>query len=155
MKKADFNAEEWTTVLQGPPMAGLRVMAAERGGTLRESLSMAKAYTETREGQGTSELLDEIVSSRPDVDPAALGSGSADELARNSMQRLREAVEVLESKAPAEEVDAYRQFVQQLAERVASSHKEGGFLGIGGKPVSESEQAALDEIAGVLRAAGS
>jgi hypothetical protein len=34
---------------------------------------------------------------------------------------------------------------------VARAHKEGGFLGIGGKEVSESEQAALDEITGLVR----
>lgn len=153
MKKADFNAEEWSTVLQGPPMAGLRVMAAERGGTLRESLSMANAYVETRERQGTSELLDEIVSSRPEVDPQVLSDSSV-EIARNAMERLRAAIEILERKAPADEVEAYKGFVRQLAERVASSHKEGGFLGIGGKPVSEAEQAALDEIDAVLGASG-
>ena len=153
MKKADFNAEEWSIVLQGPPMAGLVVMAAERGGTLRESLSMANAYVELREQQGTSELLDEIVSSRPEVDPKVLSDSSV-ELTEAAIQRLREALEILERKAPAEEVEIYKGFVRQLAERVATSHKEGGFLGIGGKPVSEGEQAALDQIDAVLGAGG-
>ena len=153
MKKADFNAEEWSTLLQGPPMAGLVVMAAERGGTLRESLSMASAYAEVREQQGTSELLDEIVSSRPEVDPKMLSDSSVD-LTEAAMQRLREALEIVEGKAPAEEVEAYKGFVRQLAERVATSHKEGGFLGIGGKPVSDAEQKALDEIDAVLGAGG-
>lgn len=150
MRKADFNAEEWDTVVQGPAVAGLRVMAAERGGVLRESLSMAQTYTETRERQGTNELVDEIVSSRPDVDPRELGLGSSEELIENSMRRLREAVEVIERKAPAEDVEAYKGFVEQVAESVATAHKEGGFLGVGGKLVSESEQAALDEIAAAL-----
>jgi len=43
-KKAEFNAEEWSVVLQGPPIAGMMVITAERGGTLRESVSMGKAY---------------------------------------------------------------------------------------------------------------
>lgn len=145
MKKADFNAEEWSLVLQGPPMAGLVVMAAERGGTLRESLSMANAYMELREQQGASELLDEIVSSRPEVDPKMLSDSSTD-VTEAAMQRLGAALEVLERKASAEEVEAYKGFVRRLAERVARSHKEGGFLGIGGKPVSAAEQAALDRI---------
>ncbi len=37
-----------------------------------------------------------------------------------------------------------------MAETVARAHKEGGFLGIGGKEVSEAEQAALDRIAAVF-----
>ncbi len=38
-----------------------------------------------------------------------------------------------------------------LVDRVARAHKEGGFLGIGGKQISDSEQQALDEIAAALR----
>ncbi len=153
MKKADFNAEEWSIVLQGPPMAGVVVMAAERGGTLRESLSMANVYVEIREQQGTSELLDEIVSSRPEVDPKVLSDSSVD-LTQSAMDRLRAALQVLERKAPPEDVEAYKGFVRLLAERVATSHKEGGFLGIGGKQVSEAEQAALDQIAAALETGG-
>ena len=61
-KKADFSAEEWSLVLEGPPTAGLVVISAERGGTLRESVSMGQAYVEARRDEGPSELLDAIVS---------------------------------------------------------------------------------------------
>jgi hypothetical protein len=37
-----------------------------------------------------------------------------------------------------------------VAEAAARAHKEGGFIGIGGKEVSEAEQAALDEIGAIL-----
>ncbi len=47
-------------------------------------------------------------------------------------------------------MNAYKQFVVDLAQRVASAKKEGGVLGIGGKEISDSEQAALDEIASTL-----
>ena len=47
--KADFNAEEWERVLQGPAIAGLIVVAAQRGGTIREGMQMAKEYREARE----------------------------------------------------------------------------------------------------------
>ena len=33
-----------------------------------------------------------------------------------------------------------------VAQAAAEAHKEGGFIGIGGKPISDKEQAALDEI---------
>jgi len=146
--KADFNAEEWAAILDGPPMAGLMVIAAERGGTIRESVSMARAYGEAREHAGGHELFDEIVAANPLVDPSGFQGG--DDPRAAAAERLRKAVETLERKAPADEVDAYKQFVQQLAQAVASSHKEGGVLGLGGKPISDNEQAALDEIAKVL-----
>jgi len=64
--------------------------------------------------------------------------------------RLAEAVALVESKATDEERHAYKQFVLTVAEAAANANREGGFLGIGGKPVSANEQAALDEIRGAL-----
>src|SRR6185503_14777524 len=55
--KADFTEEEWKDVLQGPPTAGMMVAMAQRGGTFRETISMAKAYGEARKEHGQSELL--------------------------------------------------------------------------------------------------
>ena len=43
-------------------------------------------------------------------------------------------------------LDAYRGFVLGIAERVAHAHKTGGFLGFGGKKVSDAEAAAIEEI---------
>ena len=62
----------------------------------------------------------------------------------------REAVEVVEQKATPEEVEAYKRFVLEVAKAVATAHKEGAVLGIGGKQVSDQEQAAIDEIAATL-----
>lgn len=146
--KAEFNAEEWSTILQGPPIAGMVVITSERGGTLRESVSMARAYAEARQQHGESELLDEILSSQPEFDPTRFRDPGA--LREGGLQQLRQAVTLLREKATPEEVESYGRFVQTLAEKVASAHKEGGVLGVGGKPVSASEQAALDEIQSAL-----
>ena len=146
--KADFNAEEWTQVLQGPPSAGLRVVVAERGGMIRESLAMGRAYADARQQHGSSELLDAIVSEQPAMNPAEF-QGQTD-LPGALMQRLRDAVSTLEGKASEDEVRAYKEFVVGLAHRVASAKKEGGVLGIGGKEISDSERAALEEIASTL-----
>ena len=140
--KADFSPDEWELVQEGPPAAGLIVVTAERGGTLRETFSMAKAYVEARQQHGASELLDEIVSAKPEVDRTR--HASFEQLKEYGLRRLREAVEVLERKATPEEVEDYRRFVVTLAERVAAAHKEGG------QPVSDAERAAVDEIAAAL-----
>jgi hypothetical protein len=147
-RKADFNAEEWERVVRGPVLAGLRVIAADRGGTLRESVSMAQAYNEARAQHGESELLDELVATPPQLDPRQLGSPQ--EAPSKALEGLAEAVRILEAKATPEEVDGYRRFVLGLAERVARAHKEGGFLGVGGKEISDEEQRALDEIIATL-----
>jgi len=147
-RKADFNADEWTTVVEGPLLAGMRVVTAGRGGTIRESLAMAKVYAEARRDQGTSELLDDLAASPPAMDPKRIGAGG--DVAQVSTERLREAVTLLEAKASPEEGEAYKRFVLSLAGAAAGAHREGGFLGVGGKEVSESEQNALDDIARTL-----
>jgi hypothetical protein len=145
--KADFSSEEWEVVLKGPPSAGMIVITAQRGGTFRESFSMAKAYGEARKQYGESELLDEIASTKPEIDRTRYHS--PEELKDHGLQHLREAVELLEQKATPEEVDEYRRFVLTLANRVADAHKEG-FLGLSGEPVSDAERAAVAEIAEAL-----
>jgi len=144
-KKADFNAEEWDTVVEGPVFAGLHVIAADRGGTIRESLAMGRVYQEARKEQGQSELLDDLVGSQPSIDRARAQQEGGDIVAL-AKERLTEAMRLLEEKATPEEVDAYKRFVMTVAQAAAAAHKEGGFLGIGGQEVSEAEEQALDEI---------
>ena len=112
-KKADFNADEWSTLVEAPVLAGMRVVTAGRGGTIRETMAMGKIYAAARQQQGESELLDDLISSPPAMDPKRVGStgdvkGAAEE-------RLREAVGILEAKATPEERDAYKRFVVTLA----------------------------------------
>ena len=140
--KADFTEDEWKTVAAGPPGAGLVVITASRGGTFRETFSMAKAYSEAREDHGQSELLDELVSEKPAFDKAH--RQSPEELRAHSLQTLGEAVALIEQKATPEELESYRSFVVGLAERVANAHKEHG------EAVSAAEQTAIDEIKGAL-----
>jgi hypothetical protein len=147
-KKADFNAEEWSKVTEAPLLAGLHVVAADRGGSIRESVAMAKVYGEVRQCHGQSELLDELVSTPPAVDQQRVRAEG--DIGPQAVTRLHEAVALLQQKATPEEVDAYRNFVMDVAEAAAKAHKEGGFIGIGGKQVSDKEQAALNEIQAAL-----
>jgi 2-succinyl-5-enolpyruvyl-6-hydroxy-3-cyclohexene-1-carboxylate synthase len=136
--KADFTEQEWDLVLEGPPSAGMIVVTAQRGGTIRETLAIAKAYVEARQQHGASQLLDEIVAAKPEIDHTRYHS--IEELKQHGLQHLRDAVELLERKATPDEVEAYRRFVLTLAEKVAGAHREGG------TSVSEPERAAIDEI---------
>lgn len=148
-RKADFNAEEWTTLVEAPLLAGMSVVAAERGGTLKESIAVGRTYGEARQRHGESPLLDEIVASPPAMDPARLREGGGD-IQQLATTRLHEASALIDTKASADEAHAYKQFVVTVAEAVANAHREGGFAGIGGKPVSDNEQAALDTIRSTL-----
>ena len=148
--KADFNAEEWDALVAGSLMAAMQVVAAERGGTIRESLAVGRIYSEARQHHGVSALLDAMVASPPGLDPRRLHEGGGD-VKSVASSRLAEAVALVETKATDEERHAYKQFVLNVAEAAANANREGGFLGIGGKPVSANEQEAIDEIRRALR----
>ncbi len=148
-RKAEFNAEEWSTIVDGPLYAGMRVISADRGGTIRESLAMSRVYQEARGQHGASDLLDELIASPPSIDPERLGAAGQN-LPAVTTQELDKAIAILEAKASPPEVDDYKRFVMTVAQAVAAAHKEGGFLGIGGKLVSDAENQALDEISSAL-----
>jgi hypothetical protein len=145
--KADFSEQEWKQVLEGPTSAGLVVIASDRGGSIRETFSMAKSYAEARQQHGESELLDEIVAAKPEMDRTR--AGSPEELKQHALQNITEAIEILRGKATDEEVVEYRKFVLGLAERVAEARKEG-FLGLSGERVSDAERAAIAEVESAL-----
>jgi hypothetical protein len=145
--KADFTEEEWKLVLEAPPSAGLIVIASDRGGSIRETFSMAKAYGEARQQHGESELLDEIASAKPEMDHTRYHS--PEELKEACLKHLRDAIALLKEKATDEEVEEYRKFIVGLADRVAEARKEG-FLGLSGERVSDDERAAIDEIKAAL-----
>ena len=146
--KAEFNAEEWEQVVEGPALAGLIVIAAQRGGTIRETMKMAKAYTQAREEHGDSDLLGEIVSTPPKLQSKKFESAEA--LRNEGLERVREAAALVGSKADAGELDTYKRFIITVAEKAAEATKSGDFLGIGGELVSEKESEVLDAIAETL-----
>ena len=136
--KTDFSDEEWKQVLEAPTSAGMLVATAQRGGTFRETMSMAKAYTEARKSAGASQLLDEIVSSRPETN-TKFGEGPEQSRER-WLEDLREGAALVEQKASSDEVEGYKQFIVGLAQRVAEAAKD----------VSDEERRAIDEIAQTL-----
>ena len=143
--KADFTAEEWHLIVQGPPTAGMIVITAQRGGTFRETFSMAKSYAAAGKDTVGHELLDEIVSHRPELDHTRYRS--PEELREHGLQHLRYAIALVGAKAPGD-LEAYRQFTLTLAKNVADAHRERG----SDDNTSAAEQAALGEIAAALGA---
>lgn len=140
--RAAFTEDEWATVLEGPPSAGMIVVTAGRGGTIRETFAIGKAYVEARKHHGESELLDEIVAAKPQVDHTRYAS--YEELKQHGLKHLADAVAALQEKATPEEVDGYRRFVLMLADTVATAHREDGVT------ISEPEKAAIADITTAL-----
>jgi len=137
-KKTDFDQEEWDLIAEGPATAGMIVIRAEGGGTFRETIALAHAYGDARKQHGHSELLDEIVSSKPEFDRHRYRTDA--DLKGEGMARIGQAVSVLREKATPQEVSDYGSFVLTLARAVAEAHTEHG------QKISPAEQAALDGI---------
>jgi hypothetical protein len=145
--KADFDAAEWEAVIEAPVIAGLIVVTAQRGGSIREAMAIGKEYVEeARAHKG--ELIGQIAEKPPRLSPKEFSSPEA--LHTEGLQRIGAALETVKGKASADEVDAYGRFVLAVAQRAAAADKSGGTLGIGGVEVSDAENAALDEIAATL-----
>lgn len=143
-RKADFDAEQWSTLTTAPALAAVAVAAADRGGTLREAVSMAKTYQQAR-GQEHSELLEGLLTSPPQMQPPAAKDPAG--LLEHAATQLRAASDVLRERGTPAEVREYGDFVLAVCDAVARANKEGGTLGFGGKEVSASEQAVLDRVA--------
>ncbi|MGH2917345.1 MAG: hypothetical protein ACRDLS_01915 [Solirubrobacteraceae bacterium] len=146
--KAEFNAEEWSTLVSAPLLAAMLIVAADKGGSIRESVAATRGYAAARErydGEFMSALL-----TTPPASGGARKPRSREELQVEAFTALREAIAILERRGTEDEVIDYKRFVFYLAEDVARAHKEGGFLGIGGTEISERERAALDEIAAIF-----
>ena len=140
--KPAFSNEAWESLLEGRAGAAMLVITAQPGGTVRETFSMAKAYPEARSEPGRSELLDEIVSTRPRVPNGR--QQTPDEFRTGVLSQLEEAAALLRAGTSGPELDEYRQFVLTAAASVARAHREGTSSE---DHVSDAERAAIVAIA--------
>ena len=146
----DFDSEEWRTIVDAPVLVAASIIAADGGGNVREALSLGRAYAEARASNPAGEILKRVLTSPPSVDPGIL-RGHPEETRTRGFERLRTAIAAIERKGEPADLADYRGFVSWLAETVARAHREGGFLGIGGKEISDAEQQVLDELSTLLR----
>jgi hypothetical protein len=143
--------DSWAAVIGGPAAALAAVASADLSGPVG-SIKEAKAAAETLEraaraaapgsvlatafGAGlTTEMLQEVRKTAPTRDGliAMLKSGAA----------------AVQARSPAD-AQSYKDTLMAVARATAEASKDGGFLGIGGKLVSDDEQKALDAIRAAL-----
>src|SRR5262245_58930329 len=144
-------------------MAGIAVSSAEPSGLwglLKESFASGNALLTAKMDPGADALIKAVVA---DFDTAEGRSTARDdkekftgrkpaEIKAKCIETLRQAGAVIDAKAPADAA-AFKGWLRQISQHVAEASNEGGFLGIGGVPVSEAEKATLNEIAAALRLA--
>src|SRR5262245_11098486 len=122
------------------PDAALATAKTDPGSNLL--IKVVVADFETAEGRNAARdgLKKEFTGSKPG------------EIKAKYIETLRQAGAVVDAKAPGDAA-AFKGWLRQISQHVAEASTEGGFLGFGGVPVSESEKATLTEISSALRLA--
>jgi hypothetical protein len=135
-QKADFTEQEWEQLRKGATGAGLLVSTSDRSffDSFKEAGSLAKHLADGRSDE--SELVRELAGERG----SGFGvSSSAQEIETETLDALRGAVATLQAKAP-EELEAYKAFVLELADRVGRAAGGG----------DEAEAATIEKIRAAL-----
>jgi tellurite resistance protein len=117
-KKDDFTEQEFDALQKGVTGAGLLVAVSDRGffDTFKESAALANHVAAGKQ-ESSSELVREIA----DVHGSGFSVRSKpEELETETLAALQTAKTTLETKAP-DELDAYRQFVLDVAQSVADA----------------------------------
>jgi hypothetical protein len=135
--KADFTDEEWKTMQEGITGAGMYVALADRGffDSFKEASALAHHLREAHE-HNDSVLIRDLATGH---DRPFGMSTPPEEIERNTVTALQQAVAALEAKSP-EDLPAYRQLVQDVAQSVAEA----------AKGVSPQENQALESIRAAL-----
>lgn len=159
--RTNFSDEEWNLIRVAPVLVASGVSISDPSGligSLKEAYygmtSMMETYKQSPQLELISALLaDKNMPSMPDRG-AMLGEGTKEQQFENLkaavLEKVREALALLGTKASPEEVAAYKKMIAIVAEETAKASKEGGFLGFGGERVSAGEQAFLDQVKAVL-----
>jgi hypothetical protein len=162
--RSNFSPEEWRLLLESVMLTGIAVTAAEPSGVwgvLKESFAGGTALEQARLDAGSNplvnEVADELATARGrsiarDGLKKKLSGTNPTEIKARCIETLRQVGMLLDAKAPTD-ASAFKEWLRQISRRVADASKEGGFLGIGGTPVSEAENATLSEISSALRLA--
>jgi hypothetical protein len=150
-KVTDYSPEEWKVISSAPMMAGLLVSLSDMSGPIglaKEAMAVVKAVNDTASGT-TAELIksvaDEIKSQGGRADLSEIRNDPANARAA-LIDRCKQAAALVGQKSPGEAQD-YKRWLLSMAHSTAAASKEGGFLGFGGTVVSETETAAVRDLA--------
>jgi hypothetical protein len=154
-----YSDEEWGLLVGLPQSVMLAAIFAENDSVNRtadESGAGLDAIAAGRDSGSTLvrdvalELVDRLGDPETGELPPVLDVGTREVDLGEVLDRARTATDVLAAKAGPGEAAAYRHWLVGIADQVVNAAKSGGFLGIGGSWVSESERRFVDELSTVL-----
>jgi hypothetical protein len=155
--RADFSEEEWATLVRSPMVAGMAITLADPGGPIEvvKETSAVLKFAIGSTGEQRDDLVGELARSlremaeqrqNPVGDFKPRGAMAAKEI----LDELSRANEIVSAKATPEEAEAYRAWILESAQRAADAAKEGGFMGFRAERVSEGERGMLEQVRSAL-----
>jgi hypothetical protein len=150
--RGKFSDADWMKVRMAPIGAAYLVAKASPSkgkGALNELAAAAETVGKTATGASPTSFLNTAFGgglTGDEWDVLEKDAPSNDSI----LKSLTAAKAVVAAQSPGE-ATAFGDMVVRVAENVAGATKEGGFLGIGGKQVSDAEAAALNAIRAALK----
>ena len=154
--KADFTDEEWVRVRRAPFVAGMAISLADPGGPIeltKETMATIRSASNppSREQLLAEVALDLQAMTQQKQNPLHDFKPSKGALAGQAiLDEVRAVKQIVAAKATPEETAAFDEWLLATAQAAANAAKEGGFMGIGAKLVSEREQDMLDQLRSAL-----
>jgi hypothetical protein len=152
--KAEFTIDEWDLLRSSPLMASLLVVAASPNGPIglmQESAAAARMIMQTAGAAQTpllKVLAEDVVQtmSIPKPPPGA----TPQQVQAAAAEILRRSAALLEGKASPAEANEIKEWLVNVSQATAEAAREGGFLGFGGRLISDQEKAALAQVKSAL-----
>ena len=150
--KSDFTEEEWIRVRRAPFVAGMAISLADPGGPIelaQESAASLKSATNppTREQLLAEIALDIQAMTQQRQNPlSGFKPTNAATAGQQILDELQAVSAIVSSKATADEIPAFKQWLLTTAKAAADAAKEGGFMGFHATQVSQGEDAMLDQV---------
>ncbi|MCW2637947.1 MAG: hypothetical protein JWP76_253 [Dactylosporangium sp.] len=154
-----YSDEEWGLLVGLPQSVMVAAVLAEGDSTNRTATESSAGLDAIAAGRDSGSTLVrdvalELVSRLGDPEtgelPPVLEMGTREVDLGEVLDRARAATDLLTAKAGPGEAAAYRHWLVGIADQVVNAARSGGFLGIGGSWVSESERHFVDELSTVL-----
>jgi hypothetical protein len=155
--RADLSEQEWATLVRSPMVAGMAITLADPGGPIEvvKETSAVLKFAIGSSGEQRDDLVGELARSlrelaeqrkNPVGDFKPRGAMAAKEI----LDELSRANDIVSAKATPEEAEAYRAWIVESAQRAADAAKEGGFMGFRAERVSEGERGMLEQVRAAL-----
>lgn len=161
----NYSAEDWETISLLPSVVGAAAACAGTNGLfgmIKESMSSVQTMLAGAKMHPDNQLIKAVSPDMTDKQAAkksalaqresfkakmkSSGIKKREDLTRLALDETIKVMKMLPAGANEQEIAEFKAWIQSIAQKVAESAKEGGFLGFGGTAVSESEQQFLNDL---------